>query len=284
MWYSPLMALAFDAAGIIQSYQKSEVVSIYFAGVTEVLLVIALAALLAVALARPQNGYGVPTPSSAPAKYDFNYAVNDPPSGNDFGHQEARDGPNTQGSYYVLLPDGRLQRVTYTVNGDSGYLADVTYEGEASTPRPYTPAPQYSPLMALAFDAAGIIRSYQKSEVVSICFAGVTEVLLVIALAALLAVALARPQNGYGVPTPSSAPAKYDFNYAVNDPPSGNDFGHQEARDGPNTQGSYYVLLPDGRLQRVTYTVNGDSGYLADVTYEGEASTPRPYTPAPQYA
>ncbi|XP_069976242.1 pro-resilin-like [Penaeus vannamei] len=108
-----------------------------------ILQVIALAALVAVALARPQNGYGVPTPSSAPAKYDFNYAVNDPPSGNDFGHQEARDGPNTQGSYYVLLPDGRLQKVAYTVNGDSGYVADVTYEGEASTPRPYTPAPQY---------------------------------------------------------------------------------------------------------------------------------------------
>nr|XP_027216607.1 pro-resilin-like [Penaeus vannamei] len=104
--------------------------------------VFALAALVAVALARPENGYGVPTPSG-PAKYDFNYAVNDPPSGNDFGHQEARDGPNTQGSYYVLLPDGRLQKVTYTVNGDSGYVADVTYEGEASTPRPYTPAPQY---------------------------------------------------------------------------------------------------------------------------------------------
>ncbi|XP_063591443.1 pro-resilin-like [Penaeus indicus] len=113
----------------------------------------------------------------------------------------------------------------------------------------------------------------------------------VTALLALVAVALARPQNipayGYGVTTPSSGPAKYDFNYAVNDPPSGNDFGHQEARDGPNTQGSYFVLLPDGRLQRVTYTVNGDSGYVAEVTYEGEAqypSTQRPYTPVPQYA
>ncbi|XP_037794100.1 pro-resilin-like [Penaeus monodon] len=117
-----------------------------------------------------------------------------------------------------------------------------------------------------------------------------------IILSALVAVALSRPENtpsysygvttpsyGYGVTTPSSAPAKYDFNYAVNDPPSGNDFGHQEARDGPNTQGSYYVLLPDGRLQRVIYTVNGNSGYVADVTYEGDA-TPRPYTPAPQYA
>ncbi|XP_069976304.1 pro-resilin-like [Penaeus vannamei] len=116
-------------------------------------------------------------------------------------------------------------------------------------------------------------------------------VLKVITLAALVAAALAHPENipsyRYGAPTPSSGPAKYDFNYSVNDPPSGNDFGHQEARDGPNTQGSYYVLLPDGRLQKVAYTVNGDSGYVADVTYEGEAqypSTPRPYTPAPQKA
>nr|XP_027216604.1 cuticle protein 19.8-like [Penaeus vannamei] len=88
--------------------------------------VIALAALVVVALARPENippyGYGGTTPSSGPAKYDFNYAVNDPPSGNDFGHQEARDGPNTQGSYYVLLPDGRLQRVTYTGTLRSRYL------------------------------------------------------------------------------------------------------------------------------------------------------------------
>ncbi|XP_047471377.1 pro-resilin-like [Penaeus chinensis] len=112
-----------------------------------------------------------------------------------------------------------------------------------------------------------------------------------IILTALLAVAFARPENtpsyGYGATTPSTGPAKYDFNYAVNDPLSGNDFGHQDARDGPNTQGSYFVLLPDGRLQRVTYTVNGDSGYVADVSYEGDAqypSTPRPYTPTPQYA
>lgn len=64
------------------------------------------------------------------AKYEFQYAVKDD-FGNDFGHQEARDGDNTQGSYYVQLPDGRLQRVQYYVDGDSGYQAEVTYEGEA---------------------------------------------------------------------------------------------------------------------------------------------------------
>ena len=54
------------------------------------------------------------------------------PSRNDFGHQESRDGDDTQGSYYVHLPDGRLQTVQYIVDGDSGYLAEVNYEGSAS--------------------------------------------------------------------------------------------------------------------------------------------------------
>nr|XP_027225886.1 pro-resilin-like [Penaeus vannamei]XP_027225887.1 pro-resilin-like [Penaeus vannamei] len=116
--------------------------------------VLALATLVVATVARPDSpptyGYSAPTPSYAPpAKYDFNYAVNDQPSGNDFGHQEARDGDHTQGSYYVLLPDGRLQKVTYNVNGDSGYVADVTYEGEAQYPTPKAsygpPQPSYKP-------------------------------------------------------------------------------------------------------------------------------------------
>ncbi|XP_069937805.1 pro-resilin-like isoform X3 [Cherax quadricarinatus] len=96
----------------------------------------------------PAPIYGVPT-SEAPAHYNFTWQVKDDASGNDYGHQETRDGANTQGSYYVLLPDGRLERVNYTVNGDSGYVAQVTYEGHTTsqsytTPQNYyTPAPAY---------------------------------------------------------------------------------------------------------------------------------------------
>ncbi|XP_042239745.1 pro-resilin-like [Homarus americanus] len=101
---------------------------------------------------------------------------------------------------------------------------------------------------------------------------------------------VARPQNRpneYYSSTGPDIPAQYNFNWQVKDDPSGNDFGHEESRDGDNTQGSYYVLLPDGRLQRVTYTVDGNSGYVAEVTYEGEAQFPTyqsSYTPAPRYA
>ncbi|XP_045617776.2 cuticle protein 7-like [Procambarus clarkii] len=102
----------------------------------------------------PSYGYSPalsyrPVPAyEGPARYNFQWAVNDGPSGNDFGHQEARDGDNTKGSYYVQLPDGRLQTVNYFVDGDSGYVADVQYQGEARFPAyqpAYRPTPAYRP-------------------------------------------------------------------------------------------------------------------------------------------
>jgi len=44
---------------------------------------------------------------------------------------EARDGDKTTGSYSVVLPDGRKQTVNYYVDGYSGYVADVQYDGYA---------------------------------------------------------------------------------------------------------------------------------------------------------
>nr|XP_053651137.1 cuticle protein 19-like [Cherax quadricarinatus] len=92
----------------------------------------------------PTPTYGVPGPQ-APARYDFNWTVKDDQSGNDYGQQESRDGDNTHGSYHVLLPDGRVETVVYTVNGDSGYVAEVTYQGQAQHPthQTYTPVPVY---------------------------------------------------------------------------------------------------------------------------------------------
>merc|ERR1712071_142515 len=75
--------------------------------------------------------------------YSFDYAVKDDASYNDFGHQESSDGKVVSGSYRVLLPDGRVQTVTYTVDDYAGYVADVKYEGEAKYPEykpAYTPA------------------------------------------------------------------------------------------------------------------------------------------------
>lgn len=60
------------------------------------------------------------------SKYEFGYRVRDPHTGSDFGHTEVSDGDSAQGSYHVMLPDGRLQKVKYHA-GPDGYQAQVTY-------------------------------------------------------------------------------------------------------------------------------------------------------------
>ncbi|KAK8384001.1 hypothetical protein O3P69_016022 [Scylla paramamosain] len=74
--------------------------------------------------------------------YDFDYAVQDAESGSNFGHQETRRDGQTSGSYRVVLPDGRLQVVTYTAS-PAGFVAEVTYEGEAVFPPPPPFDPYY---------------------------------------------------------------------------------------------------------------------------------------------
>ncbi|XP_068248179.1 cuticle protein 7-like [Palaemon carinicauda] len=116
---------------------------------------------VALAAGRPDNhpapaGYGYEEPQHplsyhAPEKhdkgmpFDFEYAVKDDYKGVDFGHDSNSDGNLVTGKYYVALPDGRTQIVTYTADHYNGYQAEVTYEGEAQypEPKPYQPAPSY---------------------------------------------------------------------------------------------------------------------------------------------
>merc|ERR1712088_519006 len=95
--------------------------------------------------------------------YSFTYAVADDYSKANFQSEETSDGAsNVQGSYTVALPDGRIQKVTYTSNGYDGFVADVTYEGTAvypEAPAPgykAAPAPAYAPV-AHAVHAAPVV-------------------------------------------------------------------------------------------------------------------------------
>merc|ERR1719477_500210 len=70
-----------------------------------------------------------------PSPYHYEYKVHDDKVYLGFGAEEEGDGKdNVVGFYHVQLPDGRLQKVTYTVNGYGGYIADVTYDGKAVHP------------------------------------------------------------------------------------------------------------------------------------------------------
>ena len=63
--------------------------------------------------------------------YAYEYAVKDNYYGVDFGQNEESDGSVVEGSYRVLLPDGRVQTVKYTADHYNGYVADVSYSGDA---------------------------------------------------------------------------------------------------------------------------------------------------------
>ena len=89
--------------------------------------------------------------------YTYTYAVADDYSNSAFNAAESSDGAgNAQGSYSVALPDGRTQHVNYNVDGYNGYVADVTYDGEAQYPV-YKAAPAYAP--APAYKAAPVYKA-----------------------------------------------------------------------------------------------------------------------------
>ncbi|KAK4310009.1 hypothetical protein Pmani_018387 [Petrolisthes manimaculis] len=72
------------------------------------------------------GGYGGPT------HYGYNYGVS--AGYTNFGQHESGSGyGGARGGYWVNLPDGRVQRVSYWVDG-SGYHPVVTYSGVARYP------------------------------------------------------------------------------------------------------------------------------------------------------
>ncbi|XP_042234936.1 cuticle protein 7-like [Homarus americanus] len=66
--------------------------------------------------------------------YSFRYGVKDDYAGADYGQDETSDGHLVKGSYFVALPDGRLQTVKYQADHVIGYVADVEFDGDAQHP------------------------------------------------------------------------------------------------------------------------------------------------------
>jgi hypothetical protein len=75
--------------------------------------------------------------SFQPKSYEFGYQVKDEYTGNNYNRKEASDGNQVRGEYRVQLPDGRTQIVTYYADWQTGFHADVKYEGTAQYPEQY---------------------------------------------------------------------------------------------------------------------------------------------------
>merc|ERR1712018_687229 len=91
-----------------------------------------------------------------------------------------------------------------------------------------------------------------------------------------------KPAPAPYAPAYANVDPNYTWEYNVDDTHY-NHFGHKEARDHYLATGVYYVNLPDGRTQTVTYTAD-ENGYRPVVTYEGEAKYPDLVVPKAGYA
>ncbi|CAF2744309.1 unnamed protein product [Lepeophtheirus salmonis] len=96
-----------------------------------------------------------PPPPPPPANYAYSYAVLDDESGVDIAADELAENGAIAGSYKVVLPDGRIKTVTYTVEGDSGFLADVQFEAAPAPTDDFAAAsrsiPQILSLSSISF-------------------------------------------------------------------------------------------------------------------------------------
>ncbi|ENN76552.1 pro-resilin [Dendroctonus ponderosae] len=87
----------------------------------------------------PQRGFQSQKDDESPQPYDFQYKIDNPASRTIFGQSEAGDSQGKViGSYYVLLPDGRLMNVEYSVDGESGFVPKITFTPQNA---PGTPVP-----------------------------------------------------------------------------------------------------------------------------------------------
>ncbi|XP_068621440.1 larval cuticle protein A2B-like [Battus philenor] len=95
-----------------------------------------IACLLAITAAAPYNSYGLASVDSySVPKYEFNYAVNDPHTGDNKAQSEVRDGDVVKGSYSLAEPDGTIRIVEYTADAVSGFNAVVKRIGQSAHPQ-----------------------------------------------------------------------------------------------------------------------------------------------------
>ena len=68
------------------------------------------------------SSYHQPSYPDVVPVYNYDWNVYNEYANNNYGHTETRNDKVTTGSYTVALPDGRTQKVTYTVDGYGGEI------------------------------------------------------------------------------------------------------------------------------------------------------------------
>lgn len=96
-------------------------------------------ATVALAQVVPYPAAGTDSEVDPHPKYEFQYSVADPVTGDQKSQQESRDGDKVQGYYTVVESDGSLRRVDYYADDVSGFTATVSHQpGGQPPPAPAT--------------------------------------------------------------------------------------------------------------------------------------------------
>ncbi|XP_066954040.1 uncharacterized protein [Macrobrachium rosenbergii] len=241
----------------------------------------------------PPRGYNVTGPEgrslysdlAEELPYSYEYNVKDDYEGAHYGHKESGEGSNTNGQYFVRLPDGRVQTVTYYTDKE-GFHSDVAYAGNvkpgasgeggnSKAPNPVysgpvapptLPAPPYKglriPYLPGTSYNKGIPEPVPGKSLVSVPAVVPAYVPSVSGLALYASVRpYARPPPASYLHGPSAYPLSEEESF---DPDT--IYTDSISHPGGSSQGSFYTGSQRGP----------SSGYMSSALSGGFAETPRP--------
>ncbi|XP_047986118.1 histidine-rich glycoprotein-like [Leguminivora glycinivorella] len=191
-------------------------------------------------------------------KYEFEYKVEDPHTGDKKAQHEARDGDVVKGYYSLHEPDGTVRIVHYSADKHSGFNAEVKREGHAKhvlclASLLAVAAAHYGHGHGHAFSSQHISRHDGPAHVVPIHGHGHGH---------------GHHGHDHGHDVDYYAYPKYEFEYKVDDPHTGDHKTQHEHRDGDVVKGFYSLHEPDGSIRHVHYHGDKHSGFHADVKHE----------------
>ncbi|XP_047986424.1 histidine-rich glycoprotein-like [Leguminivora glycinivorella] len=229
-------------------------------------------------------------------KYEFEYKVEDPHTGDKKAQHEARDGDVVKGYYSLHEADGTVRIVHYTADHKTGFNAQVQREGHA---KHVVPAHLLIALVVHVPDGAvGLVQAVEALNDVAVA---VLVLRLVVALLLYLQVLCIAGLVGLVVSQHGHEPAhssqhiskhdghaepvvikdhhghekhvdyythtKYEFKYEVSDKHTGDHKTQHEHRDGDVVKGFYSLHEPDGSIRDVHYESDKKTGFHAEVKH-----------------
>ncbi|XP_047986433.1 histidine-rich glycoprotein-like [Leguminivora glycinivorella] len=185
-------------------------------------------------------------------KYEFKYEVSDKHTGDHKTQHEHRDGDVVKGFYSLHEPDGSIRDVHYHSDKKTGFYADVKHS-------------THHIVLCLATLLAVAAAHYGHSSQYISRHDGPAHLVPI------------HGHHGHHDHDYYAYP-KYEFEYKVDDPHTGDHKTQHEHRDGDVVKGFYSLHEPDGSIRHVHYHGDKHSGFHADVKHSTHHIVPHHHT------